>query len=59
MEIERGRRHSSSVNLTPLIDVVFLLIVFFMLSTSFVDDPVANLSPVYAMTTVIQVRKDR
>ncbi|MCI5050535.1 MAG: biopolymer transporter ExbD [Rickettsiales bacterium] len=36
MEIERNRRFHRQVNLTPLIDVVFLLIVFFMLSTSFV-----------------------
>ena len=36
VDIARGRRAKRSVNLTPLIDVVFLLIVFFMLSTSFV-----------------------
>lgn len=36
MHIEREPRRSRAVNLTPLIDVVFLLIVFFMLSTSFV-----------------------
>ncbi len=33
------RRHSTSVlNLTPLIDVVFLLLVFFMLTAHFVED---------------------
>ena len=36
MEFDRTRRAKRQVNLTPLIDVVFLLIVFFMLSTSFV-----------------------
>lgn len=36
MQIERQQRRAHAVNLTPLIDVVFLLIVFFMLSTSFV-----------------------
>lgn len=36
MQIERKSRRSQNVNLTPLIDVVFLLVVFFMLSTSFV-----------------------
>jgi biopolymer transport protein ExbD len=36
VEIARAPRRSQMVNLTPLIDVVFLLIVFFMLSTSFV-----------------------
>lgn len=34
-----GRRRSPvpTLNLTPLIDIVFLLIVFFMLATSFID----------------------
>ena len=36
MDFSRRTRYASSVNLTPLIDVVFLLIVFFMLSTSFI-----------------------
>lgn len=36
MQIVRTPRRTKGVSLTPLIDVVFLLIVFFMLSTSFV-----------------------
>ncbi len=33
------RRHSSMVlNLTPLIDIVFLLLVFFMLTAHFIED---------------------
>lgn len=44
MEIERERRAARTVNLTPLIDVVFLLIVFFMLSTSFVMSESLELS---------------
>lgn len=36
MHIDRAVRKTRSVPLTPLIDVVFLLLVFFMLSTSFV-----------------------
>ncbi len=36
MQFERRERQSQTIPLTPLIDVVFLLIVFFMLSTSFV-----------------------
>ncbi|MCG7897879.1 MAG: biopolymer transporter ExbD [Candidatus Thiodiazotropha weberae] len=33
------RRHSSHVlNLTPLIDIVFLLLVFFMLTAHFIED---------------------
>lgn len=38
MEIEtQPRRRRSLVSLTPLIDVVFILLVFFMLATSFLD----------------------
>jgi biopolymer transport protein ExbD len=36
MQIERQVRRTRSVPMTPLIDVVFLLLIFFMLSTSFV-----------------------
>ncbi|MDG1287595.1 MAG: biopolymer transporter ExbD [Rickettsiales bacterium] len=36
MQIEREARKARQVPLTPLIDVVFLLLVFFMLSSSFV-----------------------
>ncbi len=35
MEFERTQRRSLSLPLTPLIDVVFILIIFFMLTTSF------------------------
>lgn len=35
MEFERTSRRSLSLPLTPLIDVVFILIIFFMLTTSF------------------------
>ena len=36
MNFERPVRKSRGVPMTPLIDVVFLLLIFFMLSTSFV-----------------------
>lgn len=35
MEFERTPRRSLNLPLTPLIDVVFILIIFFMLTTSF------------------------
>lgn len=44
MQFERRQRRARAVNLTPLIDVVFLLIVFFMLSTSFVMSESLELS---------------
>ena len=36
MKFRRPRLQEVSVNLTPLIDVVFLLLIFFMVSTTFV-----------------------
>ena len=35
MKFPRRRRDPGEVNLTPLIDVVFLLLIFFMVSTTF------------------------
>ena len=35
MQFRRQRREELTVNLTPLIDVVFLLLIFFMVSTTF------------------------
>ncbi len=38
MQFEGNRRSSQVLNLTPLIDIVFLLLVFFMLTAHFVQD---------------------
>ncbi|WP_111641912.1 ExbD/TolR family protein [Marinimicrobium alkaliphilum] len=35
MQFRRQRKEEDSINLTPLIDVVFLLLIFFMVSTTF------------------------
>lgn len=35
MKFRRQRREELGINLTPLIDVVFLLLIFFMVSTTF------------------------
>lgn len=35
MRFQRAQREEPDVNLTPLIDVVFLLLIFFMVSTTF------------------------
>jgi len=35
MQVVQANRRSSSVSLTPLIDVVFILLLFFMLATTF------------------------
>ena len=38
MNLRKFRRDDVSVNLTPLIDVVFLLLIFFMVTTTFRDE---------------------
>ena len=43
MQFEGHRRTSHVPNLTPLIDIVFLLLVFFMLTSHFVRDEVLNI----------------
>jgi biopolymer transport protein ExbD len=37
ISFDRGRKKSRAPNITPLIDIIFLLIVFYLLSSSFVD----------------------
>ncbi|MGD9299508.1 biopolymer transporter ExbD [Thiohalocapsa sp.] len=39
MNLRPKRREPPDINLTPLIDVVFLLLIFFMVSTTFNDSP--------------------
>ena len=38
MKFSHRGRHEASVELTPLIDVVFLLLIFFMVSTTFIRE---------------------
>jgi biopolymer transport protein ExbD len=43
MRFEGSRRNSHVPNLTPLIDIVFLLLIFFMLTSHFVRDDALNI----------------
>ena len=38
MKFQRQRREEININLTPLIDVVFLLLIFFMITTTFTKE---------------------
>ena len=38
VQFKRAKREEEGVNLTPLIDVVFLLLIFFMVSTTFTKE---------------------
>ncbi len=66
MKLRDNKREDPGVNLTPLIDVVFLLLIFFMVSTSFsrnselvVDLPEAEATPLESKDEVIEVTIDR
>jgi len=44
MEFERRTRRIQELNLTPLVDIILLLVIFFMISTSFVVSDSMELS---------------
>ena len=44
MAYERRRRSNVVLNLTPLIDIVFLLLVFFMLTAHFIEDQAIDIT---------------
>lgn len=43
MNLRTQKREDPEVNLTPLIDVVFLLLIFFMVTTSFIRESAVSL----------------
>mgnify|MGYP005848590491 CR=1 FL=1 len=52
MKFQRRRSPAASVDLTPLIDVVFLLLIFFMVTTTFVREGRMGLELPEAQTEV-------
>ncbi len=62
MNLKPKQREEPDINLAPLLDVVFLLLIFFMVSTTFkrdttlkVDLPESSSKPVAAKTDVIEL----
>lgn len=62
MNLQQTRKEEPEVNLTSLIDVVLLLLIFFMVSTSFVNEaeiqirlPEASLEPVPAEGETLEI----
>lgn len=43
MEFERKRHNHTHMNIAPLVDVVFLLLLFFMLTSHLIQEPVIKL----------------
>ena len=49
----------TEINITPLVDIVFLLLIFFMVSTTFVDSQGINVKlPKSSASAAAQVKKD-
>lgn len=58
MKFSIKKRIKPSLNITPLIDVVLLLLIFFMISTTFVVQPGINVNLPQTVTSEKQIRKD-
>ncbi len=58
MEFERRRRVSTNLNLTPLVDVVFNLLLFFMLCSQFVTQPGIKITLPSAVTGKLYPEED-
>lgn len=55
LEIERGQKE---INITPLVDMVFLLLIFFMLTSSFIVLPGIKINLPKAVTSEIVSEKN-
>ena len=63
---KKAKKRNLTINITPLIDVIFLLLIFFMVSSTFVEQPGIELSLPQAKTssmkraeeTIITLDKD-
>ncbi len=58
MEFSGRRKVSTHLNIAPLIDVVFLLLIFFMLSSHFVTQPGIKLTLPTAVTGKLHLEED-
>ena len=54
----RKKREDVRVELTPMIDVVFLLLIFFMISTTFIETPGISIKLPESSTTVADKEPD-
>ncbi len=54
MSFRRKKRDELRVELTPMIDVVFLLLIFFMISTTFIETPGISIKLPEASTSIAE-----
>lgn len=59
MKFKREPREELELNLTPLIDVVFLLLIFFMVSTTFQKESEISLQLPKASDAEVDIRDDK
>ena len=58
IEFERRRKNHQHINLTPLVDVVFLLLLFFMLTSHFVAAPTIKIALPDSKTSEPEVKEE-
>lgn len=59
MNLRKFRRESPTIDLTPLIDMVFMLLIFFMVSTTFKDQSVIRIDLPKASPQQEQEKNDK
>ena len=57
MQLRRKKRIESPPDITPMIDVVFLLLIFFMISTTFINTPGIKITLPEATSEEIKIEK--
>ena len=58
MQFNRSERSSVEINLAPLVDVIFLLVIFFAVSTTFLDSSGLNLDLPSSNSTAETTKND-
>ncbi len=58
MTFDRTKRSAGDINITPLIDMVFLLIIFFLLTSSFIRDTGIKINLPDAASVSVHERND-
>jgi len=58
LEIKYQRRLDASLNMTPMIDIVFLLLIFFLLTTNFMTQEGIQVKLPQARSTTSQTQED-
>jgi len=58
MQFRTAKKRKVSINITPLIDVLFLLLIFFMVSSTFLEQPGIKLELPSAQSATVVEQKD-